>query len=59
MTRFYSDLTKSISQQRREQIERRKEEIRHRFADGKLYKLTRDGWIEVKPRVDQERLDSL
>jgi hypothetical protein len=28
MTRFYSELTKGISQKRREQIEKRKEEIR-------------------------------
>jgi hypothetical protein len=63
MTRFYSDLTKDISQKRRERIERRKAEIRqqfssmtvHRLADGKLYKLTCDGWVEVQPRLDVTR----
>ena len=63
MTRFFSDLTKSISQKRREQIERRKAEIRqrfssetiHRLADNKLYKLTVDGWVEVQPRLDSDR----
>lgn len=64
--RLFSDLTKNISQKRRGRIERRKAEIRqqfsseaiHRLADGKLYKFTRDGWVEVQPRVDTERLDS-
>ena len=55
--RFFSELTKNISQKRREQIERQKELIRHRFSDGKLYKLTCDGWVEVQPRVDLQRLD--
>jgi hypothetical protein len=63
MIRFFSELTKNISQRRRERIERRKAEIRqqfssmtvHRFADGKLYKLTCDGWIEVQPRLDTTR----
>ena len=63
MTRFFSDLTKSISEKRREQIERRKAEIRqrfssetiHRLADNKLYKLTVDGWVEVQPRLDSDR----
>ena len=63
MIRFFSDLTKSISQKRREQIERRKAEIRqrfssetiHRLADNKLYKLTVDGWVEVQPRLDSDR----
>ena len=57
MTPFFSDLTKSISEKRREQIERRKAEIRqrfssktiHRLADEKLYNLTVDGWFEVQP----------
>ena len=31
MTLFYSDFTKSISQKRREQIEKRKEEIWHKM----------------------------
>ena len=65
MTRFFffSDLTKSISQKRREQIERRKAELRqrfssetiHRLADEKLYKLTVDGWVEAQPRLDSDR----
>ena len=63
MTRFFSDLTKSISEKRREQIERRKAEIRqrfssetiHRLADEKLYKLTVDGWVEVQFRLDSDR----
>ena len=63
MIRFFSDLTKSISQKRREQIERRKAEIRqrfssetiHRLADNKLYKLTVDGWVEVQPKFDSDR----
>jgi len=63
MTRFFSDLTKSISEKRREQIERRKAEIRqrfssetiHRLADGKLYKRTVDGWVEVQPRLDPDK----
>ena len=66
MMRLFSELTKNISQKRREQIERRKTEIRqqfsseavHRFIDGKIYKLTRDGWTEGQPRVDLDRLDS-
>ena len=63
MIRFFSDLTKSISEKRREQIERRKAELRqrfssktiHRLADEKLYKLTVDGWVEVQPRLDSDR----
>ncbi len=58
MTHFYSELTQNISQQLREQIEQCKEEIRHRFVDGKLHKLTRDGWIEVRPRIDLQRFDN-
>lgn len=66
MIRLFSELTKNISRKRREQIERRKAEIRrkfssetvHRFADGKLYKLTRVGWVEVQPKVDLDRLDA-
>jgi hypothetical protein len=62
MIRFFSDLTKSISQKRREQIERRKAEIRqrfssetiHRLADGNSYKLTVDGWVEVQSRIDPD-----
>jgi len=64
MTRCFSDLTKSISQKCREQIERRKDQIRqrfssetiHRLADEKLYKLTIDGWVEVQPRFDSDRV---
>lgn len=61
--RFLSELTKNISQKRRERIERRKSEIRqrfsiHRLTDGKLYKLNREGWDEVQPRVDLKRLDN-
>ena len=59
MIRFYSELTKNISQKRREQIERRKEQIRHRFYDGNLYKLTVDGWVEVQPRFDLDKLDAI
>lgn len=55
MIRFFSELTKNISQKRREQIERQKELIRHRFSDGKLYKHTVDGWVEVQPRLDPTR----
>jgi hypothetical protein len=63
MIRFFSDLTKSISQKRREQIERRKAELRqrfssktiHRLVNEKLYKLTVDGWVEVQPRLDSDR----
>lgn len=32
--------------------------IVHRLADGKLYRLDGDVWVEVKPRVDLERLDN-
>jgi hypothetical protein len=31
----------------------------HRLADGKLYRLDGNVWVEVKPRVDLERLDNL
>jgi hypothetical protein len=63
MVRLFSKLTKYLSAKRREQIERRKAEIRqrfssktiHRFADEKLYKLTADGWVEVQPRLDPDR----
>jgi hypothetical protein len=62
MIRFFSDLIGGIGQKRRAQIERRKAETRqrfssetiHRLADGKLYKLTRDGWVEVQPRLDPD-----
>jgi hypothetical protein len=30
----------------------------HRLADGKLYRLDGNVWVEVKPRVDFERLDN-
>ena len=30
----------------------------HRLADGKLYRLDGNVWVEVKPRVDLERLDN-
>jgi hypothetical protein len=61
MIRFFSELTKNISQKRRELIEGRKEEIRqrfttHRLADGKLYKLVNGGWVEVQPRFDPDRV---
>lgn len=36
MTRFYSELTKGISQKRREQIEQRKEEIRRKWFETPL-----------------------
>ena len=63
MIRFFSELTKNISQKRREQIERRKAVLRqrfssetiHRLANEKLYKLTVDGWVEVQPRLDSDR----
>jgi hypothetical protein len=63
MVRPFSKLTKDLSAKRREQIERRKAEIRqrfssetiHRLADNKLYKLTVDGWVEVQPRLDSGR----
>ena len=63
MTRFFSDLTKNISQKRREQIERRKAEIRqrfssetiHRLVNEKLYRRTVDGWVEVQPRLNSDR----
>ena len=63
MVRLFSKLTKDLSAKCREQIERRKAEIRqrfssetiHRLADGKLYKLTRDGWVEVQPRLDPDK----
>lgn len=63
MVRPFSELTKYLSAKRREQIERREAEIRqrfssetiHRLADGKLYKLTRDGWVEVQPRLDPDK----
>jgi hypothetical protein len=63
MVRLFSKLTKYLSAKRREQIERRKAEIRqrfssetiHRLADEKLYKLTVDGWVEVQPRLDPDK----
>jgi len=36
MTRLYSELTKGISQKRREQIEQRKEEIRRKWLETPL-----------------------
>jgi hypothetical protein len=30
----------------------------HRLVDGKLYRLEGNVWVEVKPRVDLERLDN-
>ena len=30
----------------------------HRLVDGKLYHLDGNVWVEVKPRVDLERLDN-
>ena len=32
--------------------------IVHRLADGKLYRLDGNVWVEVKPRVDLKRLDN-
>ena len=32
--------------------------IVHRLADGKLYRLDGNVWVEVKPRADLERLDN-
>jgi hypothetical protein len=32
--------------------------IVHRLADGKLYRLDGNVWVQVKPRVDLERLDN-
>jgi hypothetical protein len=31
----------------------------HRLADGKLYKLDGNVWVEVQPRVDLEKLDDM
>ena len=60
--RFFSDLTRGISQKRREHIEQRKREIRRRFsvfrlADGKLYKFDGNLWVETEPKIDLNRLD--
>ena len=32
--------------------------IVHRLANGKLYRLDGNVWVEVKPRADLERLDN-
>ena len=40
MTLFYSDLAQGISQQRRDQIEKRKEEIRHKWFETSQVKPT-------------------